>query len=95
MEFVLMRLLIVQLRSTIYGADRADLQIPKLRKPLPTAFKPTAVGFDPFMHYSVRLDVAPLGKPSAAEVTGVWTLPSVTAFVCLQWVSSCAAVILE
>ena len=65
-------------------ADCTYLQISKLRKSLRAAFKPTTVGLDPFMHYPVRLDVATLGKFSAAEVTGIRTLPSVTAFVGLQ-----------
>ena len=65
-------------------ADCTYLQISKLRKSLSAAFKPTTVGLDPFMHYFVRLDVATLGEFSAAEVTGVRTLPSVTAFVGLQ-----------
>ena len=75
-------------------ADGSYLQISKLSKPLRAAFKPTAVGFDPFMHYPMRLDIATLGKPSTAEVTGVRTLPSVTAFMGLQCVSSCPAVML-
>ena len=75
-----------------HTADCAYLQISKLRKSLRAAFKPTAVGFDTFMHYPVRLDVATLGKFSAAEITGIRTLPSVTAFVGLQWVSSCPAI---
>lgn len=65
-------------------ADCTYLQISKLRESLRAAFKPTTVGLDPFMHYPVRLDVATLGKFPAAEVTGIRTLPSVTAFVGLQ-----------
>ena len=65
-------------------ANCTYLQVSKLRKSLRAAFKPTTVGLYPFMHYPVRLDVATLGELSTAEVTGVRTLPSVTAFVRLQ-----------
>ena len=71
----------------IYVADRAYLQISQLCKPLCAAFKPTAVGLDSFMHYPMRLDIATLGKSSAAKITRVRSLPSVTAFMSLQRVS--------
>lgn len=68
----------------IHGPEWAYLQIPQLRKPLCAAFKPTAVGFDSFMHYSMRLNVATLGKSSAAEIARVRTFPSVTTFMSLR-----------
>ncbi len=72
----------------IHVADWAYLQISQLRKPLRATFKPTAIGFDSFMHYPMRLDIATLGKSSAAEITRVRTLSSVTTFMSLQEVSS-------
>ena len=92
MKFVLVRLLTIQLWGIIHMANCAYLQISKLCKSLSAAFKPTAVGLDPFMYYSVRLDIATLSEFSAAEVTGVRTLPRVAAFMRLQWVSSCPAI---
>ena len=76
----------------LHMADCAYLQIPKLCKSLGAAFKPTTVGLDPFMYYSVRLDIATLSEFSAAEVAGVRTLPRVPAFMRLQWVSSCLTI---
>ena len=73
------------------GLERANLQISQLREPFRAAFKPAAVGLDSFMHDPMRLNIATLGKSSAAEITRVWTLPGVTAFVSLQWVSSCSS----
>ena len=64
-------------------ADWAHLQISKLCKPLRAAFKPAAVGLDPFMHYLVRLNISTLRKSSSAKITGVRTLASVTAFMSL------------
>lgn len=87
-----MGLFINQSESMFHTADCAYLQISKLRKSLRAAFKPTAVGLDPFMHYPVRLDISTLGKLSTAEITGIRTLPCVTAFVGLQLVSSCPAI---
>ena len=81
MELILVRLHIIQSWGMHHVADCAYLQIPKLRKPLRAAFKPTTVGLDPFMHYPVRLDIATLGKLSAAEITRIRALPRVTAFV--------------
>ena len=68
-------------------ADWAYLEVPQLRKSLRAALKPTAVGFDSFMHDPMRLDITTLGKLSAAEVTRVRTFPGVTAFMSLQCVS--------
>ena len=91
MEFVLVRLLTIQLWGINHMADCAYLQIAKLCKSLSAAFEPTTVGLDPFMHYSVRLDIATLSEFSSAEVTGVRTLPRVAAFMRLQWISLCPA----
>ena len=87
MKFVLVRLLTVQSWGIIHSADCAYLQISKLCKSLSAAFKPTIIGLDPFMYYSVRLDIATLSEFPPAEVTGVRTLPRVTAFMRLYWVS--------
>ena len=40
------------------------------------------------MHYPMRLDVATLGKSSAADITRIRTLPGVTALMSLPWISS-------
>ena len=40
------------------------------------------------MHYPMRLNIATLGKSSAAEITRVRTLSSMAAFMSLQLVSS-------
>lgn len=88
MEFVLMGLPIGQSWSMIHVIDWAYLQISQLRKPFRAAFKPTAVGLDSFMHYPMRLNIATLGKSSAAEIARVRTLPSMAAFMSLQLVSS-------
>ena len=92
MKFVLVRLLTIQLWGMNHMADGAYLQISKLCKSLCAAFKPTTVGLDPFMYYSVRLDVATLSEFPPAEVAGVRTLPRVPAFMRLQWVSWCPAI---
>lgn len=75
----------------IHVVDWVYLQISQLRKSLRASLKPTAVGLDSFMHYSMRLDIATLGESSAAEITRVRTLPGVTALMSLQCVSSCTS----
>lgn len=64
-----MRLIMCYSRNMFRPADCSYLEISQLRKPLCAALKPTAVGFDSFMHYPVRLNIATLGKSSAAEIT--------------------------